>query len=85
MSAALSFLGVSMIKTKEGIAILPTLEDACAVVAIVPKHDCRRKVFISTNTVDGRGRPGAGRIIFFSDGTGGMVFNHRTKERALFF
>lgn len=74
-----------MIKTKEGIAILPTLEDACAVVAIVPKHDCRRKVFISTNTVDGRGRPGAGRIIFFSDGTGGMVFNHRTKERALFF
>ena len=64
--------------------IFATLEDACACVGIEPRE--ARRHFTATNTTGhGKRGRGAGRIMQFSDGKGGMCFNWQTGRNALFF
>lgn len=65
--------------------IFATLGDACACVKIEPR-DVRRH-FTPTNAVGSGGKHGrgAGRIMRFSDGKGGMCFNWMTGQAALFY
>ena len=64
--------------------IFATLREACACVEIEPRESRRR--FTPTNTVGaGKHGRGAGRIMFFADGKGGMCFNWRTGRSALFY
>ena len=64
--------------------IFATLREACAYVEIEPRESRRR--FTPTNTVGaGKHGRGAGRIMFFADGKGGMCFNWRTGRSALFY
>lgn len=64
--------------------IFATLREACAYVEIEPRKSRRR--FTPTNTVGaGKHGRGAGRIMFFADGRGGMCFNWRTGRSALFY
>lgn len=64
--------------------IFATLREACACVEIEPRESRRR--FTPTNTVGaGKHGRGAGRIMFFADGRGGMCFNWRTGRSALFY
>ncbi len=65
--------------------IFATLDDACACVKIEPR-DVRRH-FTPTNAVGSGGKHGrgAGRIMRFSDGKGGMCFNWMTGQAALFY
>lgn len=61
-----------------------TLEDACACVGIEPRE--ARRHFTATNTTgQGKRGRGAGRIMQFSDGKGGMCFNWQTGRSALFY
>ena len=64
--------------------IFARLEDACACVGIEPRAG--RGHFTATNTTgQGKHGRGAGRILQFSDGKGGMCFNWRTGAQALFY
>ena len=64
--------------------IFATLREACACVEIEPRESRRR--FTPTNMVGaGKHGRGAGRIMFFADGRGGMCFNWRTGRSALFY
>lgn len=65
--------------------IFATLKDACACIKIEPR-DVRR-YFTPTNAVGSSGKRGrgAGRIMRFSDGKGGMCFNWMTGQAALFY
>ena len=64
--------------------IFATLREACAYVEIEPRESRRR--FTPTNMVGaGKHGRGAGRIMFFADGRGGMCFNWRTGRSALFY
>lgn len=64
--------------------IFATLEDACACVGIEPRE--ARRHFTATNTTgQGKRGRGAGRIMQFPDGKGGMCFNWQTGRNALFF
>ena len=64
--------------------IFATLREACAYVEIEPRESRRR--FTPTNMVGaGKHGRGAGRIMFFADGKGGMCFNWRTGRSALFY
>lgn len=65
--------------------IFATLKDACACIKIEPR-DVRRH-FTPTNAVGSSGKcgRGAGRIMRFSDGKGGMCFNWMTGQAALFY
>lgn len=64
--------------------IFSSLEEACACVGIEPRES--RRHFTTTNT-EGRGKHGrgAGRILAFPDGKGGMCFNWQTGHAALFY
>lgn len=65
--------------------IFATLEGACACVKIEPRDG--RRHFTQTNAVGGSGKRGrgAGRIMKFADGKGGMCFNWMTGQAALFY
>ena len=64
--------------------IFARLEDACACVGIEPRAG--RGHFTATNTTgQGKRGRGAGRILQFSDGKGGMCFNWQTGTQALFY
>lgn len=64
--------------------IFANLEDACACVGIEPRAG--RGHFTATNTTgQGKHGRGAGRILQFSDGKGGMCFNWRTGAQAIFY
>lgn len=63
-----------------------SMEEACRASLI----ECRREVspgrFTLADAVDGeRVGKGAGRVFVFADGRGGIAFNWRTGERALWF
>lgn len=64
--------------------IFATLREACVCVEIEPRESRRR--FTPTNMVGaGKHGRGAGRIMFFADGRGGMCFNWRTGKAAIFY
>lgn len=64
--------------------IFASLEGACVCVEIEPRESRRR--FTPSNMVGaGRHGRGAGRIMLFADGKGGMCFNWRTGKAAIFY
>lgn len=64
--------------------IFASLEGACVCVEIEPRESRRR--FTPSNMVGaGKHGRGAGRIMLFADGKGGMCFNWRTGEAAIFY
>ena len=64
--------------------IFASLREACAYVEIEPCESRRR--FTPSNEVGaGKHGRGAGRIMLFADGKGGMCFNWRTGRTALFY
>lgn len=63
-----------------------SLEDACRRVQVVCRRSPSRGRWCPADAVDGdRVGKGAGRVFLFPDGSGGIVVNWRTGERALFF
>lgn len=64
--------------------IFASLEGACVCAEIEPREPRRR--FTSSNMVGvGKHGRGAGRIMLFADGKGGMCFNWRTGKAAIFY
>lgn len=64
--------------------IFASLEGACVCVEIEPRESRRR--FTPSNMVGaGKHGRGAGRIMLFADGKGGMCFNWRTGKAAIFY
>lgn len=64
--------------------IFASLEGACICVEIEPRESRRR--FTPSNMVGaGKHGRGAGRIMLFADGKGGMCFNWRTGKAAIFY
>lgn len=64
--------------------IFASLEGACVCVEIEPRETRRR--FTPSNMVGaGKHGRGAGRIMLFADGKGGMCFNWRTGKAAIFY
>lgn len=64
--------------------IFASLEGACVCAEIEPREPRRR--FTPSNMVGvGKHGRGAGRIMLFADGKGGMCFNWRTGKAAIFY
>ena len=64
--------------------IFASLEGACVCFEIEPRESRRR--FTPSNMVGaGKHGRGAGRIMLFADGKGGMCFNWRTGKAAIFY
>ena len=64
--------------------IFASLEGACVCVEIEPRESRRR--FTPSNMVGaGKHGRGAGRIMLFADGKGGICFNWRTGKAAIFY
>lgn len=64
--------------------IFASLEGACVCVEIEPRESRRR--FTPSNMVGaGKHGRGAGRIMLFADGKGGMCFNWRAGKAAIFY
>lgn len=64
--------------------IFASLEGACVFAEIEPRESRRR--FTPSNMVGvGKHGRGAGRIMLFADGKGGMCFNWRTGKAAIFY
>ena len=69
---------------KERKPIFSNLNDACRCVGI-EANSRGGSGFIAANIADDRHGRGDGRIKYFEDGSGGLAWNWKTDEKALFF
>lgn len=69
---------------KERAPIFSNLDDACRCVGI-EANSRGGSGFIAANLSDDRHGRGDGRIKYFSDGSGGVAYNWKTGDKALFF
>lgn len=64
----------------------PSLEEACRALKIEGCGELSPGRWYRVDAVDGESvYRGAGRVFLFPDGAGGIVWNYRTGERAVFF